>query len=468
MFGSRDDRAKVIEKATQLALRGNVARALATLKQHLAAHPDDDRVLLKLGDLQRRNGDDAAAAAAFAKAAELYVARGFTLKAAASLRQAVANAPADLALVEKLAEVNAALQLNREAAQGLEQVAAAVAQAGDRARVVALRRRILELLPGDANALLRLSDLLAQDGKRAEAASLLESRVGTLTEPSHAELRLLFQERLCALQPENVARARALAGELLTRASPKRALALLKVCFTADPASVETLSLLAQAFVAIGHLGKAGQTWREIAHVHQRAGRGAEATAAWRKVRELVPADAEAKVALTPPPLPPRKPDVQELIEEEQEELVSEEEERDSTTRILDRVPAEILPRVEEGAHRRDLAVAFLEMEMYEQAIAELEQAIAADPPREPLCLSLAGRCHLARGAPRDAVSAYRRALASPLLSFEGAAAVRYELGEALLALGEDADALEQFREVNRLEPGFRDVAKRIVALAGR
>src|SRR5512138_1570059 len=107
MFGSRDDRAKVHERATRLALKGNLPKAISTLRDHLASNPDDDRTLLKLAELLRRDQQDAAAVEAFSKAAGLYLARGFTLKAAASLRQAVALMPADLDLLVRLAEVNA-------------------------------------------------------------------------------------------------------------------------------------------------------------------------------------------------------------------------------------------------------------------------------------------------------------------------------------------------------------------------
>lgn len=518
MFGSRDDRAKVHDKANQLALKGNVAKAIALLKEHAGANPDDDRTLLKLADLYRRDGDDAAAVECFTRAANLYVGRGFTLKAAASLRQAVALAPADLDLLEQLAGINADLGLGRDAARDLERVAAAAAQAGDRARLVALRRRILGLLPGDAGATVRLADLLSEERRHDEAIALLEEAAAPLDPQSQPDLWILFQERLCALQPNEPARAKALARVLLARASPKRALAQLKPCFSADPADVEALTLLAQAFGAIGQASKAGLAWREIARVHQRAGRAPEEKAAWEKVLALLPGDVEAKTALAPPPAPPSPVELASLArelaeadflaehggEEEaraillglrelhpgaaeiarrlealsaveitaedlvaEEELVTEEEPRDSTTMILDRVPADRLPRVAEAALHRDLAVAFMEMNLFTEALGELEKAIAADPLREADTLALAGRCHLARGAPRDAISAYRRALASAMLSFEAAAAVHFELGEALETVGEQKEALAQFREANRLEPGFRNVGKRIKALGG-
>lgn len=517
MFGRRDSPAKALDRANRLALKGDLPKAISLLEQHLASHADDDRALLKLGDLLRKTGDGSAAASAFSRAADLYAPRGFALKAAASLRQAVSVLPTDLALRERLAELNAELGLARDAARGLEEVAAAVALAGDRPRLLALRRRILSLLPGDVAATLRLADLLAEDGQREQAVALLEEAASGQQGSPRSELWLLLQERLCTLQPGNTERARDLARAFLSTGSPRRALARLKLLFAAAPSDVEVLQLLAQAFTAIGQHSKAGAAWRELAHALLRAGRAPETRAAWEKVLEFIPGDAEATTAVAPPPLPERKAgttldeelaeadflaahdgelearavllrlrglfpdssavrerlealDIEEVAPEElieEEPLVQEEESRDSTTAILDRVPPDRVPRVEEGAMHRDLAVAFLEMERYDEALGELAKAVAVDPPREHACLALAGRCHLARGAPRDAVDAYRRALASTTLPFEAAAAIHYELGEALETLGEEKEALAHFREAEGLEPGFRAVGRRIAGLGG-
>jgi tetratricopeptide (TPR) repeat protein len=302
------DREKTHERARRHAAKGDLDRAISTLTSWLGGDSDDDRTLLKLADLHRRNGDDGAAASAFARAAELYSARGFALKAAASLRQAAALAPEDLSILERLGELNAEMGMAREAAILLEQVASAVAETGDRSRLLELRRRILLLLPADAGAVIRLADLLVEDGEREEPLRLLEQAAATLREPGQLELWLLVQERLAALEPSNLERAKELARMLLYHSSPKRALGLLKGCLAADPADVETLALLARSFEALGLVPKAAAAWREIAHLHQRSGRGELATGAWEKVVELLPGDAEAATALAPPELAPRDP----------------------------------------------------------------------------------------------------------------------------------------------------------------
>jgi tetratricopeptide (TPR) repeat protein len=439
MFRSRrtDDREQVHERARRHVARGEVRKAIATLKGFADANPDDDRTLVKLADLHRRCGDDADAVALLTRAADLYDARGFAAKVGAVLRQATAIAPDDLALLERLGEANAKLGMAREAALCLNQVTGALALTGDRNRLVALRRRILELLPEDVGAVVRLADVLAQAGERDESIQLLERASASHREPAQVELWILLQERLVELQPNNLPRAKLLARTLLSRGSPKRALGLLKPCFAADPRSVETLSLLAHAFDALGLQSKADAARREIALAQKPQRHPAES-------EELTTRD---------------------LLEEEVELVLFEEGPRDSTTAILDRIPADRALLIAESATHRDLAIAFVEMERYDEALAELEMAIAADPFSEGACLALAGRCHLVRGAPRDAVDAYRRALASTTLSFEAASAVHYELAAALEATGAKTDSLSHRSEAKRLEPEYREVSDRIAAL---
>jgi len=500
-----ESRDKVIERAQAFAQRGAVGRAIATVEEFLASQPDDDRMLVRLADLRRRVNDDAGAAEAFAKAAAVYAARGFSAKVAAVLHQALALAPEDLTLVERLAVAKAELSLPREAAQLLERLADAATQAGDGLRVLGLRRRIHELLPSDAASAVRLADALVETGARHEAISLLEEAAPPLREAGKQELWLLLQERLADLRPDDHARAREIGKVLISRGAPKRALTRLKPCVAADPDDVEALTLLAQAFDALGLDEKVVTTWRGIAKAHQRAGRTGDAQAAWLHVRELAPADPEATAALPRPELPPRSPtatlpedlaeaeffetqglvdearailrrlqaiypdeagiaerlealdvekiSVSELIPSEEEELT--EPSRESTTDILERAAAKETPTASEAATHRDLASAFLEIDRFDDALAEVERALAIDPGSAGASHLVAGRCHLARGAPQEAIEAYRRALDSKGLSFENAADVLCELGHSYELVGEREEALRCFEEAKRLEPSL-------------
>jgi tetratricopeptide (TPR) repeat protein len=108
-----------------------------------------------------------------------------------------------------------------------------------------------------------------------------------------------------------------------------------------------------------------------------------------------------------------------------------------------------------------DLAIAYKEMGLDEDAVRELE-AVLKTGTRVIETLSLLAHCKLALGDPTSAASHLENALSRAGDSDEAAVSLRYDLGEALLAAGREAEAREAFAKVAAADPKFRDVAERI------
>jgi tetratricopeptide (TPR) repeat protein len=124
--------------------------------------------------------------------------------------------------------------------------------------------------------------------------------------------------------------------------------------------------------------------------------------------------------------------------------------------------------RPEDSATHYDLGIAYKEMALLDDAVHEFEVALqGADKRRAIDCLSMIGLCRMAKGEHREAIRAFRRALASDALTKEAARAVQYELGAAHEAAGEAEVGLWFLQRVAKLDPAFRDVADRIRALGG-
>src|SRR5262249_4952765 len=113
--------------------------------------------------------------------------------------------------------------------------------------------------------------------------------------------------------------------QYLSRGDSKRALAKLQICFKANPRELGTLQMLARAFQDLGQISKTVSVLKELARVHQDAGRGDEARKTWKQAHELAPDDPEGAagwksvgggesarpgarepVRPKPPPAPPR------------------------------------------------------------------------------------------------------------------------------------------------------------------
>ena len=203
-----------------------------------------------------------------------------------------------------------------------------------------------------------------------------------------------------------------------------------------------------------------------LAEIEQRAGRGAPA-----KTAPTVPAPSETA------PLASSGPDesfdiARELADELGGDAAPPEEEefQYSVEDVFAQFKkgVEQVVRPEDSATHYDLGIAYKEMALLDDAVHEFEVALqGADKRRAIDCLSMIGLCRMAKGDHREAIRAFRRALASDALTKEAARAVQYELGAAHEAAGEAEVGLWFLQRVAKLDPAFRDVADRIRALGG-
>ena len=118
------DKNKIIAEATKLVQKGAIDKAIATYQKILAEDAKDVRVLLKVGELYQKKGDERLAADAFTRVAETYAEQGFFLKAVAVYKQILKLDPRLVDVILKLAELYRQLGLMSDAMQHYESVAA--------------------------------------------------------------------------------------------------------------------------------------------------------------------------------------------------------------------------------------------------------------------------------------------------------------------------------------------------------
>jgi tetratricopeptide (TPR) repeat protein len=112
-----------------------------------------------------------------------------------------------------------------------------------------------------------------------------------------------------------------------------------------------------------------------------------------------------------------------------------------------------------------DLGIAFKEMGLLDEAIAELQKALRA--PEGKLRSSEAlGVCFIEKGGYGVAESILRRALDLPATGDQERLGILYWLGRALEAQGKKADARELYGRVFAVDIRFMDVGERAKALA--
>jgi tetratricopeptide (TPR) repeat protein len=305
------DKNKITAEATKLVQKGQFDKAIKAYERILHDDPKEVRVLLKVGELQQRKGENAAAAETFNRVADAYGEQGFFLKAVAVYKQIIKLTPDDTRVNERLAGLYQQLGLMSDAMGQLQIVAASHEKAGDGVRLLDVLRRMVELDPDNVASSIKLGELYAKAGKADQALELFRRAGQELKANNRIDEYLKVSERIAFLSPDDAGLTRELASIYLAKGDTKRALAKLQLCFKADPKDIETLNMLAQAFRDLGQTGKTISVFKELARAYEEHGRPGDARATYQRILDLAPDDPEAAEALggsRPPPPPARAP----------------------------------------------------------------------------------------------------------------------------------------------------------------
>lgn len=117
-----------------------------------------------------------------------------------------------------------------------------------------------------------------------------------------------------------------------------------------------------------------------------------------------------------------------------------------------------------------NLGVAFREMGLLDEAIAELQKVCTSIERGKPFAQPVQtytwlAQCFLDKGVPEAAIRWYEKALTIPGLDTEARVAINYELGSACETAQDKPAALRHFTAVYGANIDYRDVAERIQAL---
>src|SRR5216117_1598356 len=300
-----------------------------------------------------------------------------------------------------------------------------------------------------------------------------------------------------------------------TRGNLRQAQDLVDEILRLDPNSVRHRQKQVEFAFKSGDKAKLIDAYVELADTLLRSDLPDKARAVYKRVGEHDPANERAKAALamlapvaTPPPEPPAKPkakvretegktaarDAKMTVRDEAVEagdfvdlsamiLGEDLPVRDTRMKVADEEPTgdeerdfqEMLARFKQGIDENidegdfqshyDLGVAFKEMGLLDEAIAELQKALRA-PDGKLRSSEALGVCFIDKGAYVVAESILRRALDLPASGDQERLGVLYWLGRALEEQGKRVEARDLYGRVFAVDIRFRDVRERAKALA--
>ena len=300
-----------------------------------------------------------------------------------------------------------------------------------------------------------------------------------------------------------------------TRGNLARAQDLVDEILRLDPNSVRHRQKQVEFAFKSGDKAKLIDAYLGLADTLLRSDLPDKARAVYKRVAEHDPANERAKAALamlapvaTRPPEPPAKPkakvrdtegrtaarDAKMKVRDEAVDsgefvdlsaMILEEDlpVRDTRMKVADEEPTgdeerdfqEMLARFKQGIDENidegdfqshyDLGVAFKEMGLLDEAIAELQKALRA-PDGKLRSSEALGVCFIDKGAYVVAESILRRALDLPASGDQERLGIIYWLGRALEEQGKKVEARDLYGRVFAVDIRFRDVGARSKALA--
>jgi tetratricopeptide (TPR) repeat protein len=172
------DRTELLAAADRARARGRTRKAIAGYQKVLETVPGDLAVHAKVAPLLARNDQREAALASFRFAAEGQVKAGFPDRGLSLTRQAAGFFPEEVRLWEEIARLHLARARRADAVAALVEGGGRLHRLRSLAAAGQVLRRAVEIEPWHPDATLLLARVLARNGRRDEALSLLEGMEG--------------------------------------------------------------------------------------------------------------------------------------------------------------------------------------------------------------------------------------------------------------------------------------------------
>ena len=195
------NKAKAMEAALKSLNQGKVAQAIQEYQTILRSDPNDQVVLMTVGDLFVRQANMPQAVEYFERLAQLYLNDGFNSKAIAIYKKISKLAPNETQPLEKLANLYVQQGILSEARPIFLQLAEAHLKANQTAKAVEVLRRLLEVEPDNPRVQRRLAELYLAMGQKAEAAQTYLHFARYLQEHGDAAEALKMADAAIAAQP---------------------------------------------------------------------------------------------------------------------------------------------------------------------------------------------------------------------------------------------------------------------------
>ena len=269
---------KTKQEAEKFEKAGRLEQAIALYRQITDDNPLDWNTVNKVGDLYAKLNRNREAGAEYAKVADYYAKDGFLLKAIAIWKKINKLDATALEPYVNLAELYAKQGLMMEAKAQYQTIVDEYVRRGRLRDAGEILRRMADIDPGDLKIRSKLADLYTREGNSARAVEEHIAIADELNKKGHLAEALQVLEKGLKLGPQNPRLRAELARIHLLQKNYDKAVHFLEEAIQGSPNDVPLLSRLGEAYLGAKKIE--------------------EAQAIFRRLIELNPSDQEARVQM--------------------------------------------------------------------------------------------------------------------------------------------------------------------------
>jgi len=196
------DKASIIKEAQKYIARGQVDKAIAEWEKLAKEYPDGNTYNM-IGDLYLKKGGRSEATESFHKAADFFRKEGFSLKAVALYKKILNINPADADALLALGELNEKKGLTTDAIKFYLAAADSLAKGGLKEKLLAIYEKIIALSPSNIPLRNKVAEIYMKEGLLSEAVMQYLHIARIYSEKADIEKSIEFYQKILGSQPLN-------------------------------------------------------------------------------------------------------------------------------------------------------------------------------------------------------------------------------------------------------------------------
>jgi len=285
---------KLLELARLLVEEGKYDRAIKEYEKIVAADPDDMRVKLRIAELHVKRKQIGDAIKVYREVAEAYTQQGFFLKSVTVYKNVLRLNPSLNDVNELLAELYEKMGLTKDAVRQYDLFAAALENKGEFEKVMELRKKIVDLMPDNNEARVKLAELYQREGLAEESIDQYEQLARQLEAKGGDESRLVeLYEKVLSYRSDREDMLRRLVRIYYAKGEFKKTLKWLDFAKTLTPVDTELLAMQAEIYGRFNQLETSRSKYLALSDLYREKGDKEKAVEALAHIAVLIAGEDE-------------------------------------------------------------------------------------------------------------------------------------------------------------------------------